>query len=99
MFGQRLDVIEEERPLGRHALHVRILILDQTGHHRVVHVPEQRDAPAGVAVNDLLRRGGRVDDVVGLPQVLGDERPLRHPHRLDEVGRQETVLRNDPGSE
>jgi hypothetical protein len=28
LFGQSLDVIEEEWPLRRHALHVRILVLD-----------------------------------------------------------------------
>ena len=99
LFGQRLDVIEEERPLRRHALHVRILVLDQTGHHRIVHVPQQRDAPTGFTVDDLLRRGGRVDDVIGSPEVLGDELPLRYQHRLDEVGGEETVLGNDPGRE
>jgi len=99
LLGQSLDMIEEKRPLSRHALHVRVLVLDQTGHQRVVHVPQQRDAPAGFAVDDLLRRGRGVDDVIGSPQVLGDELTFRHQHRLDEVGGQETVLGNDPGSE
>jgi hypothetical protein len=46
LVGQRLDVVEEERPLRGHALHVGVLVLHQAGHDRVVDVPQLRDAAA-----------------------------------------------------
>jgi hypothetical protein len=92
-----LDVVEKEGPLGRHALHVGVLVLDQAGHHRVVHVPQQGDAPPGVPIEDALSGSGRLDLVVGASQVLGDQLPLRHQHRLDQVGGQEAVLGHRAG--
>jgi hypothetical protein len=94
---QLLDVVEEEGPLGRHALHVGVLVLDQPRHHRIVHVPEQGNAPPGVPVEDALSGSGRLDLVVGASQVLGDQLPLWNQHRLDQVGGQEAVLGHRAG--
>jgi hypothetical protein len=96
---QLLDVVEEEGPLRRHALHVGVLVLNQAGHHRIVHVPQLRDATPRFAVDDPLGRRGRFDDVVRPPQILGDQLPLGHQHRLDQVGRQEAVLRHHAGGQ
>ena len=76
--GERLDVIEEERTLRRHALHVGILVLDQARHDGIVDVPKERDAPAGVAVDHLLRRSRRIDDVVGPAEILCNQLALGH---------------------
>ena len=63
--GEPLHMVEEEGALRGDALHVRVLVLHQARHHRVVDVPEQRNAPPGVAVEDALRRRRRLDDVLG----------------------------------
>ena len=95
--GEPLHVVEEEGPLRGDALHVGVLVLHQARHHRVVDVPEQRDAPPGVAEDDALRRRRGLDDVVGTPEVLGDQLALGNLQRLDQVGGQEAVLRDDAG--
>ncbi|GAB4120614.1 MAG: hypothetical protein Fur0026_11900 [Sideroxydans sp.] len=62
--------------------------------HRIVHIPQLRDAAAGVAVEDALRRGGGGDDVVRMAEEFIHQLPLRHQHRFDQMGGQETVLRH-----
>ena len=97
--GEPLDVVEEEGALRGDALHVSVLVLDQAGHHRVVDVPEQRDPPPGVAVEDALRRHRHLDDILGEPEILANQLALGDVERLDEVGRQEAVLGDDAGIE
>jgi hypothetical protein len=92
-------VVEEERPLRGDALHVGVLVLHHAGHHRVVDVPQLRDAPALLAVEHALRRRRRVDEVVGPAEVLGDQLALGREHRLDQVGGEEAVLGDDAGIE
>ncbi len=93
------DVVEEERPLGGDALHVGVLVLYQARHHRVVDVPQLRDAAARVAVDDPLGRRGGLDDVLRLAQGLGDHLALGHQHRLDQVRGQEAVLSDRAGGQ
>ncbi len=95
LVRQRLDVVEEVRPLRGHALHVGILVLHRAGQHGIVHRPQFRDAAALVAVDDPLRRSRGVDDVVGTAEVLGDQLALGHHQRLDQVRGQEAVLGHD----
>ena len=92
-------LIEEERSLCGDALHVGVLVLDETRHHRIVDVPQQRNPPSLVAVDDPLGRGGCCDHVVGPAQVLGDQLALGQLQRFDEVGGEEAVLGDDAGSE
>ncbi len=94
LIGQLLDVIEEVGPLRCHALHVGILVLHDTGHHGIVHVPHFGNAAAGGAVNEALRGSRRFDDVVGAAQKLADEFAFGYEQRLDEVRGQEAVLRD-----
>ncbi len=56
LVGDFLNVIEEERALGGHTLHIRVLVLHDAGHHGVIHVPEHGDSPACLTVDDLLSR-------------------------------------------
>ncbi len=90
-------MIEEVRPLRGHALHVGVLVLHRTGQNGVVDIPQLGDAAALVAIDDLLRRGRRIDDVLGPAEVLGDQLTLRDHQRFDEVRRQEAVLADDAG--
>ena len=78
LFRQFADMVEEERPLGRHTLHVGILVLHQARHQRVVHIPQLGDTPTHIPKNHALGRGGRGDDVVRSTQVFGDHLPLGH---------------------
>ncbi len=95
LVEQRGDMIEEIRTLCSHGLHVGILIGDHAGLHRIVHIPDRRHAAALGSVQHLLCRCRRVDDVVGIAQIFGDQFAFRHHHRLDQVRGQETVLADD----
>jgi len=92
LVGDGRDVVEEVRPLRDHRLHVGVLVLHRTREHRRVDVPEHRDTPPRLAVDELLRRRRARDDVVGPAEELGDELALRHQQRLDQVRGQEAVL-------
>ena len=94
-----VDVIEEERPLRRDALHVGVLVLHDAGHQRVVDVPELRDAPAALAEDEPLRGRGAFDGVVRAAEIGGDELALGQPQRFDQVRREKAVLRHDAGRE
>ena len=94
LFHQRRDVLEEIRALCGDRLHVTVLIGDHAGLHRIVHVPQLRHAAAGVAVQDALRRGGGVDDVVRVAEELRHQFFFRHQYGLDQVRGEEAVLRH-----
>jgi hypothetical protein len=98
-IGQLRDVVEEERPLSGDALHVGVLVLDQTGHHGVVDIPEQRDPAPLVAIDDPLCRRRCLDHVLWPAQILGDQLALWHQQGFDQVGGQESVLGDGAGSE
>ena len=95
LLGQRLDRVEEVRPLRGDGLHVGVLVLHRARQQRHVDVPDRRHAAALRAVDHGLRRRRRVDQVVRTAEVLGDELALGDARRLDQVGRQEAVLADD----
>ena len=92
-----LHMIEEVRPLCGDTLHIGVLVLHHAGHDRVVYRPEFRNASALVPVDYFLRRRWRVDLVFGQAQVFCNQFAFRDHQRFDQVGRQETVLADDPG--
>ncbi len=94
-----LHVVEEIRPLRRHALHVGILVLHRARQNGVVHVPQLGDAAAFFAVDDLLRRRRRVDNILGPAEVFGNQFTFRDHQRLDQVRREEAILADDAGGQ
>src|SRR5581483_12323704 len=73
LFSDGGYVIEKVRTLRGDALHVSVLVLDGADHDRVVDGPELGDAAAGGSVDHALCGGGRIDDVFGPAEILGDE--------------------------
>ena len=99
LFGDGRNVIKEIGALCRHRLHIGILILYTAGGHRIIDIPNGRNAPALVTVQHLLCGCRGIDNVIGTPQILPDQLTLRHLNRLDEVGGQKSILRHDAGNE
>ena len=97
LVRQRRDVVEEERPLRGHALHVAVLILHHPGHDRVVDVPQFRHPPPGVAEQHLLRRRRTGDHIFRPAEILGDQLALRRQQRFHQMGGEKPVLGDDAG--
>ncbi len=95
LVGDFRNVLEEVGTLGRHGLHVGILVGHCAGGHGRIDVPDGRHAAALRAVDDLLSRRRGVDDVVRITQELGHQRLLGHQHRLDQMGGEEAVHADD----
>jgi hypothetical protein len=77
LLCQFLDVVKEEGPLSSHTLHVGILVLDDTRHHRIVHIPEFGNTTAGVTVDNSLGRCRRFDDVIRTTEKFFDQLSFR----------------------
>ena len=97
--GERRDVVEIERALGGHALGIALLVLHHTEHRRIVQVEHFRDAAPHLTEHEALRRRRRFDAVGGIAEIRLDERRLRQLQALDDVAREESVLRANPGIE
>ena len=93
------QVVEVERPLGRHSLRIAVLILDGSEHRRVIDIEDLRNPATLLAEHQLLRGRGRVDHVCGITEILLDKLALGESERLDHVAGQEPVLGAQPRRE
>ena len=88
-------MIEKIGTLGDDRLHVGVLVLHRTGLHRIVDAPQFRNPPAGVTVQQALRRGRAVDDVVRPAEEFCNQFTLGHLQGFDQVRGQKAVLGHD----
>ncbi len=97
LVGQLRQVVEEERPLGRDALGVAVLVLYHSDHGGVVEIEHLGNPAPLITEHHALSGSRRFDDIRGVPEVFLDQLALRKHDRLDYVAGEEAVLSANAG--